>query len=298
MQPHPGPELAELPGQVVELRADLPVAPRALTVADIDAVGAGVLADDQQLLHAGLHQFLRFPQHVGGRAADEVPAQGRDDAEAAAIAAPLRDLQVGVVARGELDPLRRHEVEERVVGRRHRLVDGRHHRLVGLGPGHRQEVGVLLADLLRLRAHAAGDDHPAVLRHGLADRRERLRLGRVEEAAGVDDHHVGAVVPAGQLVTLGAKVGEDPLGIDQRLGAAQRDERDFRGGAGSGAAGAGVAVMAFGSDSPAGRSAARRAGPGIRGRAPIQAPAPPREAGRRRGDQPRARAWAQTRILS
>ena len=64
-------------------------------------------------------------------------------------------------------------------------------------------------------------------------------LARIEEAAGVDDHHVGAVVAAGQLVALGAQVREDPLGIDQRLGAAQRDERDLRGGPGDGVPGGG-----------------------------------------------------------
>jgi len=61
-----------------------------------------------------------------------------------------------------------------------------------------------------------------------ADRRKRLRLGAIEEAAGVDDHDVGAIVPAGQLIALGTEMGEDPLGIDQRLGTAQADEGKAR----------------------------------------------------------------------
>ncbi len=86
----------------------------------------------------------------------------------------------------------------------------------------------MLADLLRLGAHAAGHDDLAVLGHGLADGLQGLGLGAVEEAAGVDDHHVRPVMLLGQLVALGAKLGDDALGIDQGLGAAQGYERDFR----------------------------------------------------------------------
>ena len=49
-------------------------------------------------------------------------------------------------------------------------------------------------------------------------------LGAVEEAAGVDDHRVGAGVAAGKLVALGAEPGQDPLAVDQRLRAAEADE--------------------------------------------------------------------------
>ena len=47
----------------------------------------------------------------------------------------------------------------------------------------------------------------------LADGAERFLLGAVEEAAGVDDDDVGAVVLARQLITLGAQPGDDALGI-------------------------------------------------------------------------------------
>ena len=46
-------------------------------VADVDAVGRGVLADDQQLLRAGGDQLLGLAQDRVGAAADEVAA---DDA--------------------------------------------------------------------------------------------------------------------------------------------------------------------------------------------------------------------------
>jgi hypothetical protein len=114
------------------------------------------------------------------------------------------------------------------MGRRHSLVDGRDHRFVGLRARDRQHVRELIADLLRLGAHAAGHDDLAVFRHGFADGLEGLGLGAVEEAAGVDDHHVGPVMLLGQLVTLGAKLGDDALGIDQGLRAAEGYERDFR----------------------------------------------------------------------
>src|SRR5580704_6376774 len=48
--------------------------------------------------------------------------------------------------------------------------------------------------------------------------------GAVEEAAGIDDGEVGAGMVARQLVALGAQPGDDALGIDQCLRAAERNE--------------------------------------------------------------------------
>ncbi len=79
-------------------------------------------------------------------------------------------------------------------------------------------------DLLRLRAHAAGDDDLAVLGHGGADGGEQFRLGAVEKAAGIDDGEVGAGMLARQLITLRAQPRDDALGIDQRLWAAERNK--------------------------------------------------------------------------
>jgi hypothetical protein len=133
------------------------------------------------------------------------------------------------VARGELDSLLGHEVHERIVHRGRGRVDGRHHGFVSLRPRDGQEVRKALMDRLGLRPHAAGHDHPAVLGHGLADGLQGLGLGAVQEAAGVDDHHVGPVVTLGQLIPLGAQLRDDALGIDQRLGAAEGHEGDFWG---------------------------------------------------------------------
>src|SRR5581483_10482037 len=57
-----------------------------------------------------------------------------------------------------------------------------------------------------------------------ADVRQRLLLRAFEKAASVDDDEIGAGVIARQLVTFRAQPGDDALGIDQRLRAAERDE--------------------------------------------------------------------------
>ena len=63
-------------------------------------------------------------------------------------------------------------------------------------------------------------------RQRLADRLEALGLGAVEEAAGVDDHRVGAGVVGRDGVALGAQAGQDALAVDQGLGAAEADHAD------------------------------------------------------------------------
>ena len=103
---------------------------------------------------------------------------------------------------------------------RQRAMHGIEHALVLLRARDREHAGIGLFDRFRLGAHAAGDDHLAVLGHGLADRRERFLLGAVEEAAGVDDDDVGPVMLARELIALGAQPRDDALGIHQGLGAA------------------------------------------------------------------------------
>ena len=91
----------------------------------------------------------------------------------------------------------------------------RDHFLILLRPGDREHVREALADDLRLIAHAAGDDHAAVLGNRLADRFQALFLGGIEEAAGVDQHDVRARIIGGHLVSVGAQLGDDPLAVDQ-----------------------------------------------------------------------------------
>ena len=229
VQAHPRAELAECRGEIRHARGDLAAAPLGLRVAHVDAVRARVLRDHEQLLDACAHEPLGFPQDVAGRSAPKIAAQARDDAEGAAVIAALGDLQIRVVPRRELDALRRDEIDERIVRRRQHGVHGAHHGLVLMRPRDRDHVRVRGADRVGLRAEAARHDHAAVLRERLADRVERFLARAVQEAAGVHDDDVCARVVGRGLVPFRAELAQDPLGIDERLRAAEAHEADFRG---------------------------------------------------------------------
>jgi hypothetical protein len=132
----------------------------------------------------------------------------------------------------ELDALGREQVEEGIMPRRHRAMDRLDHILVLLRPGDRKHAGIGARDAFRLRAHAAGHDHLAVLIECLANGRERFCLGTVQEAAGIDQHYVRAAVVARELIAFGAQPRDDALAVDQRLGATERDEAHLRGSSG------------------------------------------------------------------
>ncbi len=91
-----------------------------------------------------------------------------------------------------------------------------------------------VADRVLFHAHAAGDDDLAVLGDGFADHFQGLGLGAVDETAGVDHHDVGVFVGRDDLIAFHAQLGEDALGVDQRLGASKTDEADFGSGGGHG----------------------------------------------------------------
>ena len=228
MQPHPGAEGAELAGEVGDVGADLASPPRMGVVLAVDAVGAGVLADNQQLLHAGGDQLLGLAQHGVRGARHEAAAHVGDDAEAALVVTALGNLEVAVVARGEMDRAGRQQVDEGVRARRHGVVDGVEHRLVLVRAGDREDVGVRLADIALVGAETAGDDHPPILGQGLADCFKALGLGAVEKAAGIDDDRVRPGVVGRDHVTLGAQPRQDALAVHQRLGAAEADHADAR----------------------------------------------------------------------
>ena len=174
-------------------------------------------------------------QHVGGRAGDEVAAQLRDDAEAAAVVAALGNLQVGVVPGRQPQALRRHQLEEGRVRRRDGGVDRLQHRLVLVRPGDGHHLGVDARIADGVGAQAAGDDDLAVLLDRLADRLQRLGPRADQEAAGVDHDHVGRVVGRRDRVALGPQPGDDALGIDQGLGAAEAERsRPWAGSCGTG----------------------------------------------------------------
>ena len=74
MQPHPDAELAELARQVEEFRPHLAAFPVARRVFQVDAIGRGVLGNDQEFLDAGGDQPFGLAQHVGGRPRHQVAA--------------------------------------------------------------------------------------------------------------------------------------------------------------------------------------------------------------------------------
>ena len=108
------------------------------------------------------------------------------------MVAALGNLQIAIVPRRELQPRIRHQVQIGAGRDRRRDMDRADHILILRRPGDREHFGEARADQLRLLAHAAGDDHAAILGNRLADRVEALFLGAVEKAAGVDQHDVRA----------------------------------------------------------------------------------------------------------
>ena len=243
MQAHPHAQLAQRAGQRQQVGAQRPTAVKAGAVFDVHAVGAGVLRDHQQLAHAGIDQRLGLGEHLADRPADQVAAQGRDDAEAAAVVAALGNLQVGVVRRRQAQALRRQQVDIGIVlarGRRRQVLLYRGDDLgVGMGSGHRQHARVAIQNLAGVGAQAAGDDDLAVLGQRLADGVERLLPGLVDEAAGVDHHQIRAGVAVGQRIAAAAQLGQDAFGIHQRLGTAKADKTDLGGGHAAGVRNAG-----------------------------------------------------------
>ena len=134
------------------------------------------------------------------------------------------------MARGEVHQAiraRRDQIDKRPLAGRRGGVDGLDHRLVLVRAGDRQHAGEARADGLGLVAHAAGDDDPAILGDGLADGGKALFLGRIEEAAGIDQHHIGPGIIGAHGIAIGAQTGEYAFTINQRLGAAEADHADL-----------------------------------------------------------------------
>src|SRR5262245_63303278 len=113
MQPHPGAERAKRAGEIEKLRPHLTSLPHARRIFDVRPVGRSVLRNNQKLLYARGDEALGLAQHVGGGPRDQVAPQSWDDAEAAAIVAAFRNLQIRTVPGGELEALGSEEDEDR-----------------------------------------------------------------------------------------------------------------------------------------------------------------------------------------
>ena len=223
----------ELAHELRHPRAHRPTRDEVGAIAQVDAVGARVLRDHQQLPDAALQQALGFAHDLADRARHEVAAHRGDDAEAATMIAAFGDLEIGVMLRRQLDAVVGDQVHERIVRLRKVHMHVLHHLRGRVRAGDREHLRMDLRDDvvaggILLRAEATGDDHLAVLGQRLADGIQRLLHGRVDEAAGVDDHEVRAVVGRRRLVAFGAQAREDLLGVDERLRTTERDEADAR----------------------------------------------------------------------
>jgi len=158
VKPDPDPKLRHGGKEVHEMGPYQPVLPETFPVMEVHPVGGGVLGDEEKLPRPRGRKPGRLRQHLPRIPGAEAPSKLGDDAKAAAVVAPLRNLEVGVMPRRQLD-LRGNQVQEGVPpGRKHPL-----HRLqdpVHLpGPRDLQDLGVAGLDDLGPSPQAACDHH-------------------------------------------------------------------------------------------------------------------------------------------
>ncbi len=245
VQAHPHAELCQCRHQIGHPGLHRASADKVELVAHVDAVGAGVLRDDEDLAHALFDQVLGLAHDLADRPRNEIAAHRRNDAEAATMVAAFGDLQIRVVARRELDAGRRHQVGVRIVRLRQVPVHVVEHLGRRMGSRDGEHLRVHLGDeilaTVAARTEAARDDHLAVFRQRFTDGVERFLHRRVDEAAGVDDDEVSPLIGRAGGVALGAQLRQDQFRIDQRLWAAQRHEAHRRRGGLGSASGSGRA---------------------------------------------------------
>src|SRR3546814_5621302 len=116
-----------------------------------DVCSSELLTDDEQFLRPRRDQLFGLAQHRVDTAADQFAAQIRDDAEGTAMVAALRNLQIAVVARGELQPApvvpkTGNQIDERTLRRRRGVVNGVDDLLILMRAGDGEHVGEAGAD--------------------------------------------------------------------------------------------------------------------------------------------------------
>ena len=243
-------------------------------VAEVLAVGGGVLADQEQLLDALLTEPAGLAEHVGGPTGDERAAEAGDRAERAPAVAAAGELERG--HRATVEPAAdragaggRRPLERQVGGGDG--VAGDDHGLRGrtaLGRGDRQQpapvlrgvrvvllpgqdrpepagdVGVVveaedrvglgqrLGEVLAVALGETADrDHgpggPLGLQvGGLEQRVDRVLLGGLHEAAGVDHHRLGLAGVVDEPEAARLEPSGELLGVDLVARAAQGDHGD------------------------------------------------------------------------
>ena len=208
-----------------------------VAVAEVAAVARGVLRDERQLRDAIFCKAAAFGDDVVERARRIAAADQRDRAVGAAVVAAVGNLDVGGERRrgqharrlqkpravggvaGAMAAFRvgEHFVEPGVVGHAHDAVD--------FGDLVEQRVRIALRE-------AARDEQPLqaaglfVLRH-FKDGVDGFLLGRLDEAAGVDEDRVGLGRIGDDLHAARAQHPQQVFRIHAILGAAQRDQADL-----------------------------------------------------------------------
>ena len=98
---------------------------------------------------------------------------------------------------------------------------------------HGLRLGQALGELLAVPlGHAAGGDHLGAGVGGGQQRLDRVLLGLLDEAAGVDEDHVGAVGVGADLPAAGVEPGGQLLRVDLVTGTAEGEQGDTAGGRG------------------------------------------------------------------
>jgi len=119
-------------------------------------------------------------------------------------------------------------MDKRIVPRRHMLMHRIHYVLVCVGARDFKDARVARENTFRSGAQAARDDHAAVFLQGLADGIQGFIDSRVDESAGVDHDDVRGSIACRDFVPFRAQPRQDALRINERFGAAEADESDFR----------------------------------------------------------------------
>ena len=223
-------------------------------VAEVLAVGRGVLRDQEQLADTLAGQPPRLGEHVGGSAAHERAAEGRDRAERAAA----------VAAAGQLERRQRAGLEPRrggttlgalaaarstgLIGSSSRrswgvcgwwvspaTIDAQPGRDVGVvvEAEHGVGLGQRLGELLAVALGQAADRHDGLAAGpvrlevgGLEQRVDGVLLGCLDEAAGVDHHRVGLGGVGDEAEPVGGQPTGQLLGVDLVAGAPEGEQRD------------------------------------------------------------------------
>ena len=164
--------------------------------------------------------------------ATELPAILRNHAKRTGMVTALGDLDIRHVARRGEDA-RREVVIEVWLGRsaiRPDAVDQAHDLVEFIGADQCIHFRHVLLDVAAIAFHqAAGHDQlfcaAGFLKLGhFKNGLDRFLLGGIDEAAGVDDNHVGSRRVGRQFMSAGDKLAHHDLGIDEVLGATQADK--------------------------------------------------------------------------